>query len=382
MTAGVSEGGRPLRVAILGTRGIPANYGGFETFAQELSVRLVKRGHAVTVYGRSHYVPRGLWEHEGVRLVRLPAVRHKYLDTVSHTFLSVLHALFRRFDVLLVCNAANAFCCWVPRLTGKKVVLNVDGLERNRKKWNVLGRLHYRVSETLSCWFPSAVVTDAVEIQRYYRDRYRTETTMIPYGADPFDTSPGETLARLGVGPGDYYLYVSRLEPENNAHLVVRLFEGLKTDRKLLVVGDAPYAREYIAALKAVKDPRIRFPGAIYGAGYRELVSNAHAYLHATEVGGTHPALVENLAAGNVVFCLDTPENREVVGDAGVLFDAADAAGALARLQAFEDDPAGAASLRARARARAAAHYAWDTVVEAYLGLFERLVRRKSEKNA
>lgn len=139
-----------MRIAIIGTRGIPANYGGFETFAEELSKRLVLRGHDVTVYCRSHYVNRSLKEHNGVRLVVLPTLRHKYLDTVIHSLLSMLHAVPRRFDCVLVCNAANSPVIPILEWTGTPVAVNVDGLERNRKKWNALGRLYYSLGEKAS----------------------------------------------------------------------------------------------------------------------------------------------------------------------------------------------------------------------------------------
>ncbi len=362
--------GRALRIAVMGTRGIPANYGGFETFAQELSTRLAVSGHQVTVYCRKHYAVPGLRLFQGVRLITLPALRHKYFDTVSHTFLSMLHSLGSRYDIILACNAANAVFCFLPRLLGTRVILNVDGLEKNRKKWNVIGRAWYRLSERLSCFMPTAVVTDAEHIRQYYQTRYRKESVMIPYGAQPVVAPPGETLAALGLKPGEYYLYVSRLEPENNAHLVIRLFAGLRTGKRLVILGDAPYSREYIASLKATPDPRVLFPGAIYGDGYRELVSNAFCYIHATEVGGTHPALVENMAVGNVIFSLDTPENREVVGDAGILFRSSDLDEALRLLQQVEDRAEAHAELKEKAERRARDRYSWESVVESYVKLF------------
>ncbi len=365
---------RRLNLAIIGTRGIPANYGGFETFTQELSTRLVQRGHTVSVYCRRHYFRHDGSAFRGVRLVVLPAIRHKYLDTVSHSLLSLVHSLFRPFDAVLVCNAANAAFCWLPRLRRRPVVLNVDGLERKRKKWNLLGRGYYRISERLAGLAATAVVTDAATIQDYFRRRYGRETVMIPYGSEMAPRPAGETLAGLGVLPGEYYLYVSRLEPENNAHRVVAMYERLRTQRPLLVVGDAPYSRSYIARLKETRDPRIRFPGAIYGDGYRELVSNACAYVHATEIGGTHPALVENMAAGNLVLCLDTPENREVLGPAGVYFPASPLEEAVARWQDIEDHPERREPLRAAAARRAKELYSWDKVTDAYLDLFQRLL--------
>jgi len=173
-----------MRIAILGTRGIPANYGGFETFAEHLSTRLAARGHDVTVYCRAHYVsPREL-EFQGVKLKVLPTIRHKYFDTIVHTFLSALHAAPKRYDAALICNAANAPFAAILRLAGTPVALNVDGLEHKRKKWNSIARRYYLIAERLATILPTETVTDARVIQEYYRARYRTESTMIAYGAE------------------------------------------------------------------------------------------------------------------------------------------------------------------------------------------------------
>jgi glycosyltransferase involved in cell wall biosynthesis len=310
-----------MKIALLGTRGIPANYGGFETFAEELSVRLARRGHEVTVYCRTNNVGKIGPTYRGVRLTLLPTIRHKYFDTLAHTALSTLHLLFHRQDIVLFCNGANAVFTIIPRCLGMPTALNVDGLERQRKKWNALARLWYLISERLSTWFPSAVVADAAVIQDYYQQKYRKRTHLIAYGAETGKTSTIEVLQRLGLRPGEYLLYVSRMEPENNALLVVRAFERTSIDKKLVMVGDAPYAADYIEQVKATRDPRILFPGAIYGAGYHELQSHSLAYIHATEVGGTHPALIEAMGRGCPVLFLDTPENREVAGDVGIAYE-------------------------------------------------------------
>src|SRR5579862_5467282 len=171
-----------MRIAILGTRGIPARYGGFETFAEELSTRLAARGHSVTVYCREKY-PESTYR--GVRLKHLPTIRHKYFDTLAHTFLSTMQLAARGgYDGVLYCNAANAVFTWIPRVLGMPVALNVDGLERNRKKWNAAARAWYRMSEWLATWMPNVVVTDARIIADYYRERYRRSSEMIPYGAE------------------------------------------------------------------------------------------------------------------------------------------------------------------------------------------------------
>ncbi len=290
-----------MRIALLGTRGIPANYGGFETFAEELSVRLAERGHEVTVYCRER---TSAPTYRGVRLRYLPTVKHKYFDTVAHTALSTLDLLRHRFDAVLYCNAANAiFTIW-PRLTGMPTALNVDGIERRRKKWNRAARAWYLISEWLATWCPSTVVTDAETIRDYYLERFGKRSAFIPYGAELGAVANDDQVRALGVEPGRYILYVSRLEPENNALLVRQAFERIESDYKLVVVGDAPYAESYIRKVKSTADRRILFPGAIYGEGYRQLQSHCAAYVQATEVGGTHPALIEAMGRGALVLYL------------------------------------------------------------------------------
>jgi glycosyltransferase involved in cell wall biosynthesis len=371
----IRQQGFSLKIAILGTRGIPANYGGFETFAEECATRLVAREHEVTVYGRSHYIPRAMETYRGVKLVVLPTLRWKYTDTVVHTFLSVLHALFRKYDVVLICNAANSIFAWLPRLFGTPVAVNVDGIERLREKWNRLGRVYYRLGEYLSTLFPNAIVTDARIIEQYYREHYGAESVFIPYGARTERPSGRDALEKLRLEPEGYFLYVSRLEPENNAHRVVEAYEKVNADKRLLIVGNAPYANLYIEKLRGTRDPRILFPGAIYGEGYRQLLAHAFCYVHATEVGGTHPALIEAMGQGNIVVANGTPENIEVVGDAGVLYPRNDADALRNCLQDIYDHSDKYGKFKSAAVRRVREHYSWDTVVDQYEQLFRKLVR-------
>jgi glycosyltransferase involved in cell wall biosynthesis len=356
-----------MRIAIIGTRGIPASYGGFETLAEELSARLAGRGHQVTVYTRTRYASSGLREWRGAKIRVLPTVPSKYLDTVIHGFLSCVDALFSRFDAVLICNAILAVFAFLPRLSGRtRVVLNVDGLDRNRRKWNALGRLAYRISERLSTVMPDAVVSDAAVIRDYYRQRYGFETVLIPYGGDLPEPRGRDVLDRLGLSPERYVLYVSRLEPENNAEAVVRAYREVGGDWPLVILGDAPYGAGYIARVQAQADPRALFPGAIYGEGYRQLLSHAAVYVQATEVGGTHPALVEALGYGRIVCYHASPENEEVAGGAALPFDV-NLPETLSRLlNAILDDPGAYSVWKERAKERTKQRYRWDDVVELY----------------
>ncbi|HET8774900.1 MAG TPA: glycosyltransferase, partial [Thermoanaerobaculia bacterium] len=216
-----------MKIAILGTRGVPPSYGGFETFAAELSVRLVQRGHDVSVYCREvdDSTTRRLVDWHGVHRIVLPAARHKYFETVSHTFLSALHAIRQDFDAVLVCNAANAFVLPLLRAARIPVAINVDGIERKRRKWNVFGRAVYAIGEAFSAGFANRVIADAGVIADYYRANYALDPAVIPYGSDFPAEEDSDVLERLGLQPRNYILYVSRFEPENNPLEVVEGYQ-------------------------------------------------------------------------------------------------------------------------------------------------------------
>ena len=359
-----------MKIAILGTRGIPARYGGFETFAEELSTRLVERGDEVTVYCRSKNYPYEERSYKGVQLVVLPTIRQKYLDTVFHTFLSILHASFRHFDLLLVCNAANSPFCIIPRLLHRKVLLNVDGIERQRKKWGALGKAWYRMGEFLSTFLPHGIITDARVIEDYYLKRYKKRSFMIPYGAQTEKAESTDVLRRYQLEEDAYVLYVSRLEPENNAHLVIEAFEGIKTDKKLVIVGDAPYGREYKKRLMSTKDPRVIFTGYVFGRGYQELQSHAYCYVHATEVGGTHPALLDGMALGRCVLGNETPENLEVIGETVLVYRKNDVHDLKKKLSWILQHPEERERLSQKAIERISQFYTWEKITDQYERIF------------
>jgi glycosyltransferase involved in cell wall biosynthesis len=354
----------------MGTRGVPPNYGGFETFAAELGTRLVERGHEVWVYCREGG-EESTWQ--GIHRIVLPAAGHKYFETVSHTFLSAIDALGRDFDAVLLCNAANAFVLPLLRAARIPVAINVDGIERKRRKWNVLGRAVYAMGETLSVSFASALIADAQVIADYYRSRYGAEPVMIPYGADFPNEPDSDVLTRLGLEPRGYVLYVSRFEPENNPLEVVRAYQKLEKSPPLVMVGKGLYASDLVRELEKHASDRVLFPGAIYGADYRTLQRNALVYIQATEVGGTHPAMIEAMASGGAVLAHDTPENREAGGDAVGYFHLREEETLSATLREWLSNPLKREDFRARARSRARQRYAWDRVTGEYESLLHKL---------
>jgi len=349
----------PLKLAILGTRGVPPTYGGFETFAAELGRRLVARGHDVSVYCRE----RGASEYEGIHRLVLPSIGHKYLETVSHAMLSSLDALRRDFDAVLVCNAANAFVLPLLRAARIPVAINVDGIERKRRKWNVLGRAVYTIGESFSAAF-ATVVADAEVIADYYRTNYAIEPHVITYGSDFPEEADTDVLQRLGIT--EFILYVSRFEPENNPLEVVEAYEKAGTNIPLVMLGEARYDKALGAALLRHASENILFPGALYGADYRTLQRNALLYIQATEVGGTHPALIEAMASNGCVLAHDTPENREVGGDAVGYFKLRPVQTLTGTLREWLASSDLRKTQIGRARRRAAERYGWEAVTDAY----------------
>jgi glycosyltransferase involved in cell wall biosynthesis len=370
-----------VKIALLGTRGVPAAYSGFETAVENIGRRLAARGHHVTVYCRPHMVEGRYDVYEGMRLVYLPTLRNKHLDTFVHTLVSTLHmAVFVRPDAALYFIAGNSPFALLSRLLGIPTVLNVDGLDSRRAKWSGPAKYYLRWAERNAPRFATRVVTDSRVLQRVYRKEHGAETTFIPYGSELPETGAVDVLERFGLEPRRYVLFVGRLVPENNAHVLSEAFEGLETDLKLVIVGDAPYAEEYLASLRAGVDPRVVFTGYVFGEGYRQLARNAAVFVVPTEVGGTHPVLIEAMAAGNCIVVNDHEPNLEVIGDAGAAYPGAGGAPALREtLRELLADPERMAALRAAAAKRAAALFSWEAVTDAYERLAAQVARSRAE---
>jgi glycosyltransferase involved in cell wall biosynthesis len=325
----------------------------------------------VTVYCRPHVVDRSIGSWKGARLVHLPTVRNKYLDTFIHTLLSSVHAARGpKPDVALFFIAGNSPLCLVTRGAGIPTLINVDGLDSDRRKWNRLAKAYLRAAERLSPRMAHRAITDSYAVAHIYERRYGRHIGVVPYGAEIPDEVQSDVLDRLGLEPRRYVLFVGRLEPENNPHLLVEAWSRIpsKVTRgmKLVVVGGAPYASEYINRVRRTADPRVVFPGYVFGPGYWELQRNAYLFCAPTEVGGTHPVILEALAAGNCVLVNDYKPNAETVGDAGVYFSGSEGAPDLARqLERLLLERETVDDYRGRALKRAEL-YSWDAVAAAY----------------
>ena len=367
-----------LRIALIGTRGIPAAYGGFETAVEEVGRRLVDRGHRVLVYGRDAGTVGDT--HLGMRRVTLPAVRQKALETLSHTALSTLHAVTKaRPDAAFVFNAANS--PFLPLLRARRipVALHMDGLEWRRSKWGTRGKAYYRWAEEFGVQTADAIISDAPGIADYYDHQFDVPSELIRYGAPLLDDAPADGIAGLGLEPGGYHLVVARFEPENHVREIVEGYAASAAQKPLVVVGSAPYAAEYTAAIDriAAADDRIRLLGAVYDQELLDaLYHHAYTYLHGHSVGGTNPSLLRAMGAGTAVVAYDVVFNREVLDGSGWYFEGpADVARAV---DAVEADPTAVTSNAEAMRRRAAEAFSWDDVAAAYEDLAIRIARGES----
>ncbi len=360
-----------MKIAILGTRGIPASYSGIETAVEQLTSRLTARGHEVVVYCRPHVVDPLLTHYKGASLVHLRTVQNKYLDTFVHTFLSAVHtARVTRPDVALFFIAGNSPLCRITRWASIPAVINVDGLDSDRRKWPAFAKAYLRFAESTAPRWADEAITDSHAVADIFERRYGRRIGVVPYGVQDPGYDGSETLERLGLEPRKYILFVGRLEPENNPHLLVEAFSRIGSERargmKLAIVGGAPYADDYIRHVWRSADPRVVFPGYVFGQGYWELQRHAYLFCAPTEVGGTHPVILEAMAAGNCVLVNDHPPNAETVGDAGIYFSGGAGVDDLAvQLERLLDDPELVADYRMRGLKRAQ-RYSWDAVTDQY----------------
>lgn len=368
-----------MRISFLGTRGIPASYSGFETFVEQLSVRLAARGHECVVFNRYPFVPLRAKAYRGVRIIRLRTIRTKSLDTLVHTFLSCVVASFRQPDVAYICGVGNAiFCAWM-RLLRVPVILNVDGEDWAREKWSGFAVWWLKRSERWAARFADVIIADSPVIAERYGREYRRETIYIPYGANIDTGDTGDSaLRQFGLARRSYVLFVGRMVPENSADVLIRAFmrANLPREIKLAVVGDAPYAEEYKAELRGLGDERVVFTGYAFGETYRELSRNCLLFVLPSGVNGTRPVLLDQMGFGNCVLVRNSPANLEVVGEAGLSFNGEAGASALAdKLRELASDEGLLQDYRQRAVDRVRERYDWDHITDTYEKLFRSVTR-------
>lgn len=361
-----------MKIALIGIRGIPVVYSGYETFSEIIATELVKKGHAVTVYCRGAYVnPSKKW-HKGVRLITLPTFVSKNFDTIIHSFLSTIHACFYRYDAILFLSVGNSIFSLFPRLLGIRTVVNVDGMDWKRKKWGWFAKKFLNYSEYLATILPNAIVTDSHFIQSYYTEKYQKESHYIPYGGFVGDSTNDEKiLKKYSLKKRSYFIWNGRIVPDNHIDELVNAYKKVKTSFKCLILGDDLYKSEYKEALHilARPDKRIIFPGFLPHLVAEALVRNAYAYIETKRSGGTHPSLVEAMSVGALIISDDCTANKEVLGETALFYSQQKGIVSLAQKMNAILSPKNRArlqKLRLATKKRAHAVYGWKNIVLAY----------------
>jgi len=366
--------GKP-RIAFLGSRGVPARYSGFEVVVENLGSRLAAKGYSVTVYNRYPRYDLPSKVYNGMKVVMLPTIPTKSLDTISHTALSALHALTQGYDIIYLCGVGNALIGGFLRLLGYKVIINVDGADFNRAKWGSLARSWLRVSERWAIKFGHKVIADNSEIVSRYQREYGATPLHLSYGAiireEPVH---GGELEQWKLAPRSYILFVSRLTPENQADLLLRAFARYNGPLKLVICGGANYEHAYYRKLQKLADDRVIFTGPRYGDSYLELSQNAAFYVMPADIEATRLVLLDQLGMGAAILYHDCAATREVVAEAAEPFSSENPEESLAEKISFlSENPSHCEDLRRRALQRAKENFHWNLVVERYEQLFEEI---------
>jgi glycosyltransferase involved in cell wall biosynthesis len=368
-----------LKIAIIGSRGYPYVYSGYETFVSEVAPRLAKKNVEVNIYCHSPLFPVKPKEVNGIKLYYIPCIKSKSFSQLSNSFLSTLHALFKRYDVILYVNSANGVFGVLTKIFRKKTAINVDGLEWLRPKWKGLGAKVFYFSSKMATRWMDRIITDADAMRDVYLEEFNTDSSVIAYGANIRFSKQPELIKKWKLEPNDYYLIVGRLIPDNNALLILKEFILSETNKKLVIVGDVPYNDEYAITIKKVNDDRILFTGYINDPDeLAELYYNCFAYFHGHEFGGTNPTLLKALAYGCAIIALDTVFSREVLknGDYGQFFTK-EKNNLCNIINHMEKDSSVLEQYRKKSRHRITENYTWEKIAQQYLDLFYEISSKK-----
>jgi glycosyltransferase involved in cell wall biosynthesis len=352
-----------VKIAMIGQKGVPATYGGIERHVEEVSRRLVARGHDVTVYCRFHYTPSGGTYH-GIRLRRLPSINTKHFDTATHVIVSTVDSLFHDFDVVHFHALGPSLFSFLPRWAGAKTVVTVHGLDWQREKWGRVASWVLQHCEYSAVRFPNQTIVLSRTLQNHFRTRFGRDTVVIPNGTHIPVPRPPTKLDRFGLSPSRYVLFVGRLTPEKGVHFLTEAFQNIGGDMKLAIVGGMSFTEGYVADLKKYESERIRMLGYVYGETLEELWSNAYVVVLPSTMEGLSLALLEALSHGRCVLMSDIPENMEVASECAVSFRSRDIADLRDKLQGLIDDPERVRHFETLARAHIGRHYTWDRVVD------------------
>jgi len=361
-------------VSFIGSRGIPATYGGVEHYVEELSTRLSEYGYRAAVYCRSHYAPkRG--EYRGVARRHIPCVNTKHFEAISHTLFSAIHTLFCYDDIVHFNALGPSLLCWLPRLTGKKTVVTIQGLDWKRRKWGPVARFVLKIGEWVSAHLSNDVIVVSEELRTHYRRHHNVDAECIPNGVDISETDSPDLINRYGLQGNDYILGVGRLVPEKGWLTVIRAFKRIQTDKRLVIVGGTSHSDDYIRELNSeISSDRILITGYLYGRILRELFSNAFLFVSASEIEGLPIALLEAMSFSLFPVVSEIPPHRELLGESGRFFRPGDIDSLAAILTEIINNPGLKQMTGQTLQQKAVELFGWDSVVERTIRCYESVL--------
>jgi glycosyltransferase involved in cell wall biosynthesis len=369
----------PLKISIIGSRGYPYVYSGYETLVKNIGERMVAKEVQVTVYCHSYLFDQKPKQLNGINLKYIPTIKSKSLSQPIHSFLAFWHAAFSNADVVLVLNVSNGPFGIITRLFKKPTLINVDGLEWMRPKWKGFGAIYFKWAAKMAVKWMDLIVTDAIAMQTIYKNEFNAESVVITYGADSNKGASESLLNKWQLQSQDYYLIVGRMIPDNNSDIIIEGFINSSSTKKLVIVGDVPYQDAYATKIKSYQDDRLVFTGYITnGDELASLYKYCFAYMHGHEFGGTNPTLLKAMANGCAIGAIDTIFSREVLqNDQFGTYFKKDIYALSNWFQWAEANTEKLSALRLIVSNGLNEKYDWDLVTDLYLYHLKALVNKK-----
>jgi glycosyltransferase involved in cell wall biosynthesis len=365
-----------MRIAYVGTMGIPAHYGGFETCVEEVATRLVKRGHEITVYCGCRDSKRQAKLYKSVHLIYVPCQRSKFLDFPFRAFVSATDVMKSDVDIVHFYGSDAWPFTLIPRIVSSKTVLSLDGLVWNRLSYPIWARKILRLTASFALCFPNVTTVDSKSVQDWYRKNCGKPPIYVPYGANIDLTEPEDKiLNKNSLEKKKYVLFVGRLVYEKGVHYLVEAFSKIKTDFELVIVGGDPYGKEYESSLRKNANENTKFLGYVYGKDYENLCKGAYLYVTPSELEGTSPALLNAMAMGKCVLVSDIAENLETIGDAGFSFRHGDSGDLREKLQFLLANPDIVDKIQSKAIERVRVHYDWNKITDQIEEIYASLIK-------
>jgi len=369
-------GKRKLKIAMIGQKGIPAVYGGVERHVEEIASRLVKKGHEVTVYSRPYYMDENQYKeliYKGISIKVLPTVRSKHLDAIVHCFVSSLNLFRKKYDIVHYHAIGPSTVSFIARMFLKKTVATIHGLDWQRKKWNFLATLYLKFAERTAYYFPNKTISVSRTLKDYYDKKYNGNIEYIPNGVNSAPEPSNEIITQKhGLETNGYVVFISRLEPEKGCHYLIEAFKKISTDKKLVIVGDSIYSKDYVRSLHemAENNENIIFTGNVIGQELAELFENAYLFVLPSEIEGLPIVILEALSFGKCILASDIPENMEVLfpppkkngSQYGYSFHSKNINDLSEKLETLIDSPEKVAEMASKAKEYVEQNFKWDII--------------------